>query len=79
MLIPCFQFQKLKSLSSKGVTKISRYYFYDNGIRNALINNFNPLNIFSFPCISKGKQHIYPRFGLEFLAKQLFSVLRGCM
>jgi len=26
------------------VTKTSRYYFYDNGVRNALINNFNPLN-----------------------------------
>jgi len=23
------------------VTKTSRYYFWDNGIRNALINNFN--------------------------------------
>lgn len=29
----------------KEVTKNSRYYFYDNGIRNALINNFNPLNL----------------------------------
>lgn len=28
----------------KEVTKTSRYYFYDNGIRNALINNFNPLS-----------------------------------
>jgi uncharacterized protein len=28
----------------KEVTKTSRYYFCDNGIRNALINNFNPLN-----------------------------------
>lgn len=26
------------------VTKTSRYYFYDSGIRNALINNFNPLS-----------------------------------
>lgn len=25
------------------VTKTSRYYFYDVGVRNALINNFNPL------------------------------------
>ena len=25
----------------KEVTKTSRYYFYDNGIRNAIINNFN--------------------------------------
>ncbi|MFQ5661821.1 MAG: DUF4143 domain-containing protein, partial [Candidatus Paceibacteria bacterium] len=29
----------------KEVTKTSRYYFYDNGIRNALINNFNGLDI----------------------------------
>jgi hypothetical protein len=27
----------------KEVTKTSHYFFYDNGIRNALINNFNPL------------------------------------
>jgi predicted AAA+ superfamily ATPase len=27
----------------KEVTRHSRYYFTDNGIRNALINNFNPL------------------------------------
>lgn len=25
------------------ITKTSRWYFYDNGIRNALISNFNPL------------------------------------
>ncbi len=29
-----------KEISSK-----SKYYFYDNGIRNALIANFNPLNL----------------------------------
>jgi predicted AAA+ superfamily ATPase len=27
----------------KEVTKSARYYFYDNGIRNSLIQNFNPL------------------------------------
>ncbi len=27
----------------KEITKTSRYYFCDNGIRNALINNYNPL------------------------------------
>lgn len=27
------------------VTKMSKYYFYDNGVRNAVINNFNPLDI----------------------------------
>lgn len=29
----------------KEIAKSRRYYFYDNGIRNALINNFNPINI----------------------------------
>jgi len=29
----------------KEITKNSRYYFYDTGIRNALINNFNPLSL----------------------------------
>jgi len=29
----------------KEVTKNSRYFFYDNGIRNALIGNFNPVNL----------------------------------
>lgn len=29
----------------KEVTKKSKYYFYDNGIRNAIIYNFNPLNL----------------------------------
>lgn len=28
----------------KEITKTSRYYFYDNGVRNALIGNFNPLS-----------------------------------
>ncbi len=29
----------------KEVTKTNRYYFFDNGIRNAIINNFNMLEI----------------------------------
>ena len=29
----------------KEVTKMSRYYFYDNGVRNAIINNFNELSL----------------------------------
>jgi predicted AAA+ superfamily ATPase len=29
----------------KEVTKNSRYYFYDNGVRNSLIQNFNPPNL----------------------------------
>lgn len=29
----------------KEITKAGKWYFYDNGIRNALIGNFNPLSI----------------------------------
>lgn len=29
----------------KEVTKNSRYYFYDNGVRNSLIQNLNPLHV----------------------------------
>lgn len=29
----------------KEIYKTSRWYFYDNGIRNALISNFNPINL----------------------------------
>ena len=29
----------------KEISKSRRYYFYDNGIRNGLINNFNPLTM----------------------------------
>lgn len=29
----------------KEVTKNARYYFYDNGVRNSLIQNFNPLTL----------------------------------
>lgn len=33
-----------KNLRSE-ISKMSRWYFYDNGIRNSLINNFNPLSM----------------------------------
>lgn len=29
----------------KAIRKSRRYYFYDNGVRNAFINNFNPINL----------------------------------
>lgn len=29
----------------KEIAKNNRYYFYDNGVRNSLIQNFNPLNL----------------------------------
>ncbi len=48
LLEKAFVIQKLSGFSRNlrsEITKNSRYYFLDNGIRNALINNFNPLNI----------------------------------
>lgn len=29
----------------KEITKNARYYFYDNGVRNSLVQNFNPLSL----------------------------------
>jgi hypothetical protein len=29
----------------KEISKSSRWYFYDNGVRNALIDNFNPISL----------------------------------
>jgi hypothetical protein len=29
----------------KEISKNARYYFYDNGVRNSLIQNFNPINL----------------------------------
>lgn len=31
--------------ANKEISKKSRYYFYDNGVRNAIINHFNPLSL----------------------------------
>lgn len=48
LLEKCFVLFSLQGFSRnlrKEITKNKRYYFYDNGIRNALINNFNPLNL----------------------------------
>ena len=48
LLEKAFVVFKLKGYSRnlrKEVSKNPRYYFYDIGIRNALINNFNPLKI----------------------------------
>lgn len=42
----CFILYNLRGFSRNlrsEVTRTSKYYFYDNGVRNALINNFNPL------------------------------------
>jgi predicted AAA+ superfamily ATPase len=47
LLEKVFVIFKIRGLSRnlrKEVTKSPRYYFYDNGIRNAIINNFNPLS-----------------------------------
>jgi predicted AAA+ superfamily ATPase len=46
LLEKAFIIKKLGGFSKnlrKEVTKSNRYYFYDNGIRNAVINNFNLL------------------------------------
>jgi hypothetical protein len=48
LLEKAFVIQKLGGFSRNlrnEITKNSRYYFVDNGIRNALINNFNPLDL----------------------------------
>ncbi len=48
LLEKTFVISKLKGFSRnlrKEVSKNSRYYFYDLGIRNALINNFNLLSV----------------------------------
>lgn len=48
LLEKAFVIQKLGGFSRNlrnEITKNSRYYFIDNGVRNALINNFNPLEL----------------------------------
>lgn len=48
LLEKAFIIKKIGGLSRnlrKEVTKTNRYYFFDNGIRNAIINNFNMLEI----------------------------------
>lgn len=46
LLSKVFVIYKVRGFSRnlrKEITKTSRWYFYDNGIRNAIIRNFNPL------------------------------------
>ena len=38
-----FKLEAFSKNMRKEVTKAGKWYFYDNGIRNALINNFNPI------------------------------------
>jgi len=48
LLTKCFVIHKLSGFSrnlDNEITKKSKWYFNDNGIRNALINNFNPLSL----------------------------------
>ena len=48
LLSKVFVLYKINGVSRnlrKEITKSSRWYFYDNGIRNALINNLNRLEI----------------------------------
>ncbi|MFA6637127.1 MAG: ATP-binding protein [Candidatus Omnitrophota bacterium] len=46
LLEKCFVIFRLRGFSRnlrKEISKNPRYYFYDNGVRNALVSNFNPL------------------------------------
>lgn len=48
LLEKTFVIKKVRGFSRnlrKEITKMARYYFLDNGIRNAVINNFSPLNL----------------------------------
>ena len=48
LLEKCFVLYNLRGFSRNlrsEVTRTSKYYFYDNGIRNAAIQNFNPLSL----------------------------------
>jgi predicted AAA+ superfamily ATPase len=48
LLEKAFVIQRLGGFSRNlrtEITKNSRYYFVDNGVRNALINNFNPVDL----------------------------------
>jgi len=48
LLEKTFVIKKVRGFSRnlrKEIVKNSRYYFLDNGIRNAVINNFSPLNL----------------------------------
>ncbi len=48
LLSKVFVIYKVKAFSRnhrKEISKSSRWYFYDNGIRNAIINSFNSLNM----------------------------------
>ncbi len=57
----------------KEITKKSKYYFYDNGIRNAVINNFNDLKTRddagplweNFLVIERLKQQEYTHMGFK--------------
>jgi len=57
----------------KEVVKNQRYYFYDNGIRNALVNNFNPLHIRNdigelwenYVVTERSKRHEYLRLSVN--------------
>jgi predicted AAA+ superfamily ATPase len=48
LLVKCFVLYNLRGFSRNlrnEVTKKSKYYFYDTGIRNAVIQNYNPLSL----------------------------------
>ncbi len=71
LLEKAFIIKKIGGFSSnlrKEVTKTNRYYFYDNGVRNSIINNFNMLeqrddigllweNFMVMECLKKQQYH----------------------
>ncbi len=58
----------------KEVSKMSKYYFYDLGIRNALISNFNPMDLRNdagqlwenFMLIERIKSHTYQKIHSQY-------------
>jgi len=58
LLEKCFVIKKVTGFARnlrKEVSKTARYYFLDNGILNAVINNFNPLSLRNDVLVSYGK------------------------
>jgi len=58
----------------KEITKMSKYYFYDNGVRNSLISNFNKLEDRddigqlweNFLMVERRKRNSYKNFGTNY-------------
>ncbi len=75
LLSKVFIIYKLSGFSTnlrKELTKSAKWYFYDNGIRNALINNFSPIGI------RQDKGSLWESFMIsERIKKKHFHLERG--